>query len=358
MARRIHPVILAGGSGTRFWPLSRRKRPKQLLPLASRKPLILETVERVRELANPADVLVVCGKAHLAAIQKALPKVPAKNYLVEPAPRNTAAAIGLAALHVVQKDPGGILAVLPSDHAITDQRGFADTLKIAASAAEQGALVAIGVRPTRAETGYGYVKVGEAYPKERRARKVLAFVEKPDRVKAESYMAAGDYLWNAGMFVFRADRILAELHRHLPAAAALLDKIGATIGTRGYAKALGRHFPELPSISIDYAVMERAHEIAVVPAEFGWSDLGSFESLHSVRPGDASGNVITGDAMILDGSGNLVLGQPGRRVVLLGVDDLVVADAGDALLICRRDASQDVRKVVEALQQRGDDQLL
>ncbi len=358
MAKRLHPVILAGGSGTRFWPLSRRKLPKQLLPLASKKPLVQETFERVLPLAPPSQTLVVCGAAHAKPIGRLLKKLPAKNVLVEPAPRNTAPAIGLAALVALAKDPDAILVVLPSDHAVDDDKGFAATVQIAAAAAEQGALVVIGVRPTRAETGYGYVKVGEAYARERRAKKVLAFVEKPDRVKAESYFGAGDYLWNAGMFVFRADRILEELRAHLPAAAKALDAIAPTVGTKGFEKAVAKHFPAAPSISIDYAVMEKAHEIAVVPAEFGWSDLGSFGSIPDVRAADAEGNVVEGDALLLDANGNLVIGHADRKIVLIGVDDLVVVDAGDALLVCRRDNSQEVRKAVEALEESGDEQLL
>jgi mannose-1-phosphate guanylyltransferase len=355
---RIHPVILAGGSGTRFWPLSRSKKPKQLLPLATPQPLIRDTYERAARLAAPGDILVVCGRAHVRAIRRLLPELPPGNMLVEPAARNTAPAIGLAAVVVAAKDPAGILAVLPSDHAVTKPAEFVAAVETAAAAAATGALVSIGVTPSRPETGYGYLKVGGAYGKEPRARECLAFVEKPDRARAEAYLASGDHLWNAGMFAFRADRLLEEIRKHLPACAEVLQAIAPTVGTRAFGRALGAHFPEAPSISIDYGVMEKASDLAVVPAEFGWSDLGSFASLPEVRPADDRGNVAVGDAVLVESRNNVVLGQESRIIALVGVEGLVVVDAGDAILVCPRERAQDVRKVVDRLKERGDDHLV
>jgi mannose-1-phosphate guanylyltransferase len=357
-APRIHPVILAGGSGTRFWPMSRRKKPKQLLPLATGQALIQDTFERATRLAAPADVLVVCGRAHARTIRRLLPRLPAENLLVEPAARNTGPAIGLAALVVAATDPEGVLVVLPSDHAVTKPDAFVEAVGAAAAAAGAGALVSIGVKPSRPETGYGYVKVGEPYSRERRARRCVAFVEKPDRARAEAYLASGDYLWNAGMFAFRADRLLAEIRTHLPACAAVFDALAPMVGQRGFGRALGHHFGEAPSISIDYGVMEKAQDLAVVPADFGWSDLGSFASLPEVREADRAGNVAVGDAILVDARDNVVLGQPRRPIALVGVEGLVVVDAGDAILVCPRERAQEVRKVVERLQERGDEQLL
>lgn len=355
--RRIFPVILAGGSGTRFWPLSRRRRPKQLLPLASRKALVVDTVERMEGMAPPGNFMVVCGRAHATAIRRLLPKLPARGILVEPAARNTAPAVALAALVVAARDPKGILVVTPSDHGIRDVPAFRAALDAAISAAEKGALVTVGIRPTRPEIGFGYIKVGGPHPRERRASKALAFVEKPDRAKAESYMASGDYLWNAGMFVLRADRVLEELRRHLPEATRALERIAPTVGTRGFGRAVSRWFPELPSISLDYAVMEKAEDIAVVPASIGWSDLGSFSALPEVREADAEGNVLSGDVIAVDSARSVVVGHK-RPIALVGVSDLVVVDAGDAILVCHRDRAQDVRKVTEVLQARGDEHLL
>ena len=358
MSAHLFPVILAGGSGTRFWPLSRRKTPKQLLALASERPLIVDTWNRVRELADPDRILVVCGASHAAAIAKALPKLPKKNLLIEPEPRNTAAAIGLAATVLQARDPSAVLAVLPSDHAIQDVPAFVATMAIAEEAATHGALVTIGVKPTRPETGYGYVKVGDAFPKERRAKKVLGFVEKPDLQRAKGYLQSGDYLWNAGMFVFRARRVLDELARHLPACAKVLDAIAPHVDQKSFTAALRKNFPNAPSISIDYAVMEKAGDLVVVPADFGWNDLGSFAAIADVRTPDADGNVTTGDTVLLDAADNLVLAGGKRPIVLIGVEHLVIVDAGDALLICHRDKAQDVRKAVEALKERGDTHLL
>jgi mannose-1-phosphate guanylyltransferase len=353
MKTRIHPVILAGGSGTRFWPLSRRRRPKQLLPLASSRSLVEDTFARATRFGAPEDVLVVCGRAHGVAIRKLVPELPASNIVVEPAARNTAPAIGLAALLVAAKDPGGVLLVLPSDHAIVKGRAFASAVAAAVAAARKGSLVSIGVAPTRPETGYGWLRVGEPIAAEPRARRCLAFVEKPDRARAEAYLAAGDYLWNAGMFAFRADRLLAELRRHLPACAEVLDRLAPAVGTAGFARALARGFPQAPSISIDHGVMEKADDVAVVPADLGWSDLGSFASLPEVRRADRAGNVAEGDVVLVDARDNVVLG--GRRTVaLVGVTGLVVVDAGDALLVCPKDRAQDVRLAVQALVDRGE----
>ncbi len=355
---RLHPVILAGGSGTRFWPLSRQKRPKQLLPLASERPLIAETVARLEGICDPADVITVCGRAHAASVRRALPVEAADGLLVEPLARNTAAAIGLAATVVAARDPEGIVVVLPSDHAVLDRPAFHAALLAAAEVAAQGPLVTIGLEPSRPETGFGYIRRGGAHPAGGRAREVLAFVEKPDRERAEGYLRAGDYLWNAGMFVFRADRMLEELRTHLPACADALEKIAPTVGKRTFASALAQWFPTIPSISIDFAVMEKADDLAVIPASFGWSDLGSFASLHEVREADAEGNVVDGDVLFFDAANNVVVGHRQKPVALIGCSDLVVVDTGDALLICPRDRSQEVRLVVDALAARGDRRLL
>ncbi len=355
---RIHPVILAGGSGTRFWPMSRNHKPKQLLPLATPKALIRDTFERAIRLAAAEDVLVVCGRAHSRAIRKLLPELPTANLLVEPVARNTAPAIGLAARVVAAADPEGVLVVLPSDHAVTRPDAFVEAVRTAVDAAAAGALVSIGVTPSRPETGYGYLKIGGAYAKESRARECLAFVEKPDRARAEAYLATGDHLWNAGMFAFRADRLLEEVRRHLPGLADVLDAIGPSVGTRAFGRFLGTHFADAPSISIDYGVMEKAADLAVVPAEFGWSDLGSFASIPEVREADGEGNVAVGDAVLVEARNNVVLARPERPIALVGVEGLVVVDAGDAILVCPKDRAQEVRKVVDRLRERGDDQLL
>ncbi|MGA9526246.1 MAG: mannose-1-phosphate guanylyltransferase [Myxococcaceae bacterium] len=343
----LHPVIMAGGSGTRFWPLSRKARPKQFLPLASKKPLIVETADRLRGLAKPKDTWVVCGPQHATPVKRLLKGMPSGNVLVEPVARNTAPAIALACLHVARRDPEGVLIVLPSDHHIADVKGFRERLAAAAEVAEQGFIVTIGIKPSRPETGYGYIRLGE--PLEGEAQRVAAFVEKPDTETAKKYVTSGDYVWNGGIFVFRADVMLKAFAEHMPELDAGLQKIRAAIGKRTYASVLKKVFPKLPSISIDYGVAEKAKNIAVVPGDFGWSDVGSFAAIPEVRKADAAGNVLDGKgALAIDSSGCVVLGGD-RVIAVVGMTDVVVVDAGDAILVVPREKSQDVRKAVEAL---------
>jgi len=373
-SRKIHPVIMAGGSGTRFWPLSRRNRPKQFLALAGDTPLLAATVARLPPLAPPSRTYVVCGPKHAAAARRMLPKLPRENFIVEPVARNTAPCVGLAALHVAAKDPRGVIAMLPADHHVARPAAFREALAAAAQLAERGAIATIGIHPSRPETGYGYLKLGprlavragggggKGKGKGKAAggapHKVERFVEKPDLVTAARYLADGGYLWNSGIFVFRADVILEEIRRAMPVLGEQLDVIERDLGTPGYEKTLRRVFPDCPSISIDYGVMEKSHRIAVVPADFGWSDVGSFAALPDVRPTDHLGNVAEGDALVLDGRNNVVVATRDRPVAVVGIDDVVVVDAGDAILVCRRDRAQDVRRAVEELARRGRDELL
>jgi mannose-1-phosphate guanylyltransferase len=361
---KIYPVIMAGGAGTRFWPLSRRNRPKQFLALTGGAPLLVATVARLPPLARVERTYVVCGPAHAAAVKRMLPRLPRANLLVEPCARNTAPCVGLAALHVARRDPEGILAMLPADHHIARPESFRESLVAAARLAQGRSIVTIGIRPSRPETGYGYLKVGvriaspagtrSQYP----AAKVERFVEKPDLATASRYLSEGGYLWNSGIFVFRADVILEEIRRAMPALGEQLGAIEAVIGKPAYQRTLKRVFPGCPAISIDYGVMEKSRRIAVVPAEFGWSDVGSFAALPEVRETDAQGNVVQGEALVIDGKGNVVLAADGRPVAVIGLDDVVVVDAGDAVLVCRRDRAQDVRKAVEELKLRGREELL
>jgi mannose-1-phosphate guanylyltransferase len=372
---KLFPVVMAGGSGTRFWPLSRASRPKQFLSLAGDVPLLAATVARLPPLAKLDRTYVSCGPVHARAVRRMLPGLPPENVLVEPCARNTAPCVGLAALHVSRRDPQGVLAMLPADHHIARPRQFRDTLAAAAAVAAEGAIATIGVRPTRPETGYGYLKVGallasNGQPARARApragratgdlrpRKVERFVEKPDAPTAARYLADGGYLWNSGIFVFRADVILDEIRRAMPPLAEKLDAIGAALGTSRARRVLGDVFPECPSISIDYGVMEKSDRIAVVPADFGWSDVGSFAALSEVRGRDAQGNVSEGETLILDGRNNVVLAHPGRPLAVVGLDDVIAVDAGDAVLVCHRDRAQDVRKAVDELRRRGRNELL
>ena len=353
----LYPVIMAGGSGTRFWPLSRKARPKQFLPLSSKAPLIADTVGRLKGLSSVKDTFVVCGPLHARAAAKLVKGLPKKNLIVEPVARNTAPAIALAALHVAARDPEGILVVLPSDHHVADPAAFRRTLQEAAQVAREGHLVTLGIQPHHPETGYGYIQVGEPLGTGA-ARRVKAFREKPDLATAQGYLASGDYLWNGGIFVFRADAILAALAQHMPEMQKGLEALRKSVGKRTYAGVLKRVFPKLPSQSIDYGVMERAQNIAVLPGNFGWSDVGSFAAIPEVRPADAAGNVVSGEgAVLVDCKGCVVLAEK-RPLAVVGLSDMVVVDSGDAVLVVPRARSQDVRQVVEALKARKLDKYL
>jgi mannose-1-phosphate guanylyltransferase len=344
---RVFPVIMAGGSGTRFWPLSRASRPKQFLPLATNRPLIVETLARLKGLSTPKQTFVVCGGVHAPMVRKALPGLPKGNVLVEPQARNTAPAIALATAAVAHVDPQGVLVVLPSDQHVADVAAFQASVNEAIAVATQGHIVTLGIHPTRPETGYGYIQVGE--PLSGTARRVSRFAEKPDRATAEQYLVSGEYLWNAGLFVFRADVMLEAFKHHMPELSQALEPIRAAWGTGKAAKVLAREFLKMPSTSIDYGVAEKASNIAVVPSRCGWSDVGSFNALPEVRPTDEHGNVSLGrDVFLVDSAGCVVVAKD-KPIAVVGMKDVVVVDAGDAMLVLPKDKSQDVRKVVDAL---------
>jgi mannose-1-phosphate guanylyltransferase len=352
----VHAVILAGGSGTRFWPASRRSRPKQLLALAgsSDESLIAATVRRLRPLIAPADVWVATSTALLDATARALPDVPREHLLAEPVARNTAPPIGWAAAVIARSDPDGIVVVLPADHFIADEPGFLAVLQRAIRTAEEGWLTTIGVSPTRPETGYGYIELGN--PIHEGSYAVTHFVEKPDRGRAEGFCAGGRHLWNAGMFVFRARIMLQSIGRHLPVLAAGLAALDAAAEAGDEARVLGEVFPTFPSISIDHGVMEKADRVAVVPGSFGWNDVGSWEVSWELARHDLDGNALPEGAVVIDAANNLVkdlsTGKK-RRFALLGVSDLVLVETDDAVLVMPRHRAQDVRAIVEAIARNG-----
>ncbi|MFO0598418.1 MAG: mannose-1-phosphate guanylyltransferase [Myxococcaceae bacterium] len=343
----VFTVIMAGGSGTRFWPLSRSNRPKQFLALTGGQSMIAETMKRMSAASTPARTSVVCGQKHAALVKKALPKLPKANVVVEPEARNTAPAIALACAHVAHSNPQGVVVVVPSDQHVADVPAFQRAVEEAVRVARTGSIVTLGITPTRPDTGYGYIKVGDALDGE--AKKVAAFAEKPNLETAQGYLAAGNYLWNAGIFVFRVDVMLAAFSQLMPELYAALGPIRSAWGTKKAQAALKKHFKQMPATSIDYGVAEKASNIAVVPASCGWSDVGSFNALPDVRAKDTQGNVTEGLAFVIDTSGSVVLAQKSRPVAVVGMKDVVVVDAGDAILVLPKDKSQDVRKVVEAL---------
>jgi mannose-1-phosphate guanylyltransferase len=358
MLKNFHVVILAGGSGTRFWPASRRHSPKQLLPLAGRadEPLIAATARRVAPIVGPENFWVSTSTTLVDATAKVLPQVPRSHFLAEPVARNTAPCIGWATATIARSDPEAIIAVLPADHFVADEPGFRDVVTRAVNAAREGWLTTIGIVPTRPETGYGYIESGEALFEGVHA--AARFIEKPTRERAEALVADGRYLWNAGMFFYSARAMLQAIAQHLPALAGGLAHIDRAAAEGHEDAALATVFPTLPSISIDHGVMEKADHIAVVPGRFGWNDVGSWESTWEMAERDSRGNALPPDSIAIDAHNNLVrdhsLTSSKKRWALVGVRDLCIVETDDAVLVIPRDRAQDVRAIVDELKARGE----
>ncbi|MBI5479734.1 MAG: mannose-1-phosphate guanylyltransferase [Deltaproteobacteria bacterium] len=360
-SQHLYAVIMAGGGGTRLWPASRRRRAKQFLALgtAGGRSLLGATVHRMRSVCDLDRTLVVAAASQVPDVQAALPELPAANLLAEPCGRNTAPCIGFAAEALFARDPAAVLAVLPADHHIANEAAFADVVtQVLALAGAEDRIVTLGVRPTRPETGYGYIRTSAA-PTHGIAYDVEAFVEKPDGVTARRYLESGRYLWNSGMFFFTAARIRAELRRHLPDMTAAFDAIGAACAGGGDATpVVARVYPGLRAISIDYGVMEKADGILVAPAEFGWNDVGSWTALSAISEHDADGNVTVGETLLRRAHDNVVVTESGQLVSVVGADGLVVVVTRDAILVCPKDHAQEVRDVVAELERRGLDRYL
>ena len=338
-------LILAGGGGTRLWPSSRRSRPKQLLTLGGEESLLASTFARVTRILGPERTLIVTAADQADAIRRALPNLPADNLIVEPAARNTGPAVGLGVVAVARRaGDDARLAILPSDAFIADQAEFGRVMTTALEHAAE-TIVTIGVKPTRAETGYGYLQRGALVRDD--VYQVARFVEKPDAANAARYFAAGDYFWNSGMFFFTAGRLLSEAKTHMPDLAAILDEIRAS---SDFVACAEQRYPAAPKISIDYGIMEKATGIRMVPGDFGWNDVGSWSALSDIRDKDKAGNVVSGDVVLSAVSGSVVVSEPGAPLVgVVGVDDLVIVATKDAVLVVRKDRAQEVKAVVEAL---------
>lgn len=353
----FYAVIPAGGSGTRLWPLSRSGRPKFLLDLGGGgRSLIRATRDRLAPLAEARHTFVVTGAAHAADVARQLGELPAENVLVEPAPRNTAPAIGLAAALIARRDPDAVMGSFAADHLVRDEQAFTAAIRAAADAAGQGLLVTVGITPTAPETGFGYIRRGAALAGG--AFRVEEFTEKPPADVARDYLADGRYVWNASMFVWRAATFLAELERQLPELHGGLMRIADAWDTPRRDETLGVLWPTLPAETVDVGVMEDAAArglVAVVPADLGWNDVGDWDTLGAVLPADPDGlvRVGAGEALGADTVGTVVCAGSGRLVATLGVRDLVVVDTPDAVLVCPRGRAQDVRAVVDALKAAG-----
>jgi mannose-1-phosphate guanylyltransferase len=380
-------VLLAGGRGTRFWPRSRTRTPKQLLNIVGRETMLRETVARLEALIPLRNIWAVTNVEQAAAVRRELRGVPPSHILAEPVGRNTAAAIGLAAIHLVREHGDALMAVLPSDSYVADAARYRSLVRAALELARRpGHLVVVGIPPTRPETGYGYIEMGKlsARPRGVPAFAVRRFTEKPALPLARRYMASRKYLWNAGMFFWRASTFLENLERFLPATRAALGDLAAFIGTPRYASALPRIYSRLENISVDYAIMEPATRLQregrgfnpavtrarkagalapeapgvfVIPAKIGWSDIGSWAAVYELLAKKPGANVFAGPSFALDAEGNYFW-SPKKFVAAIGVRDLVVVETPDALLVCSRDRSQDVGKIVKWIEERKHAKLL
>ncbi|NOZ57323.1 MAG: NTP transferase domain-containing protein [Calditrichaeota bacterium] len=348
-------VIMAGGSGTRFWPRSRERMPKQLLSLVNERSMLQNTIDRLGDLVTPEQVLVVSTATQADAIRQQLSNIPEENIIVEPKGKNTAPCIGLAALYARRRDPDSVMVVLPADHLIEGEEQFRQVLRTGERLArETEALVTIGIKPTYPSTGYGYIQFGDLIEKQGdvEAYRVKTFAEKPTLEVAKRFLNSGDFLWNSGIFIWKTATILQHIEELLPELYNGLMEIDKALGTPEEAEVVNRVYCQIRSVSIDYGVMEHAKNVIVLKATFSWNDLGTWEEVYKISPKDENGNAITGLVVHKD-TKNSLIDSPHRLIATLGVEDLVVVDSGDAILICHRDRAQEVRDIVEILRRKG-----
>lgn len=354
---KIFAVIMAGGVGARFWPRSREKSPKQLLEIVGKGTMIQNTVGRLEKFVEMGDIFIVTNRTQKSLVSKQLPRIPDENIIVEPVGRNTAPCIGLAALHIRRIDPTAIMLVLPADHIIADRDEFHRVLSLACETASEGAnLLTVGIHPTHPETGYGYIQMfnedGAHNPHfAKGVFKVKTFAEKPNLQTAERFLASGDFLWNSGMFVWRADAILREIERCLPDLHQELLKIAEVLGTPQYQSRLEMVYGLIRGISVDYGVMEKAENVYVIPGKFGWSDIGSWDEVYRISGKDDNGNSVTGRVIQQDTTNSYIY-SPNKIVATIGIDNLIIINTDDALLVCRRGRSQDVKEVSDYLRRK------
>ena len=348
----ISVVIMAGGKGERFWPKSRMNMPKQFLSLTDDgKSMIQHTVERLKGLVDIQNMYIVTNEIYKDLVLEHIPDIPKENIIIEPVAKNTAPCIGLAAIHIAKKNPDSKMIILPSDHLIKFNEIFIDTLKIALNVIEEGDnLATIGITPNYPETGYGYINFtkGESFKDSANIYEVLRFVEKPNLEKAKEYLTSGEYLWNSGIFVWKASTILKNFKEYLPEIYEGLQKIGESINTGKYEEVLKKEFPNLPSESIDYGIMEKAKNIYVIPGNFGWDDVGSWLSLERINKTNQDGNVINGNVISIKTKNSIIQGNE-KLIATIGLEDIVIVDTDDVTLICHKNNTQEVKEVINNL---------
>lgn len=356
-----YAVIMAGGPGSRLWPLSRQNRPKPLLSLVDESRSMFQiSIERLYPLFTPDRILVVTGAEMMPLFKSQVPDIPAENFIVEPIARDTAPAVGLGAIHVRHRDPDALMAVLTADHYIADVVTFRNVLDVACRVAAQGEIVTLGIAPTYAATGFGYIEKGAL--KETldgiSIYQLRRFIEKPDQAMAEKLVADGNYSWNSGMFIWPVRRVMAEFEHHAPELSADLERLAAAIHRPDYEALLAEVWPKIHKISVDYALMEHIHEgINVIPVEMGWSDIGNFETLYEILTAKTGDHVVSGrQPLVIDSQRLLIFSQ--RLVAAIGIQDMVIIDTNDVLLVCPRDRAQDVKKLVETLKENEQNEYL
>ena len=357
----VYGIIMAGGGGTRFWPLSRQTMPKQLLNLSGNDALINETINRISSFINKEDIFIVTNEKQKEPLKEVVAaNCLDKNILLEPAARNTAACIGYAAIEIIKKFGDGVMCVFPADHYIKDEIEFKNILQRAISVVnDTDKLITIGIRPTFPSTGYGYINFDyeSSSNYEGQAFDVIEFVEKPNYEKAKAYVESGKYLWNSGMFVWRAATILENFKRFLPKVYNKLEEFSKYLGTDKETAKLKEIYPTIPSISIDYGIMERSDDVLVIPGDFGWNDVGSWDALGALYEPDENGNIIKGEQINID-TENSILFSDKRLIATIGLKDIIVVETDDAVLVCSKNRSQDVKKIVEKLQEQGKEEYI
>ncbi len=356
----LHAVIMAGGTGTRFWPRSTEAKPKQFLNIFGDRTMLQSTVDRISKLVPPENVWVITNDRYVDLVQEQLPDVPANNIVGEAIAKNTAPCVALAAALIKEKDPDGTMVVLPADHMISQTDKFLSILEAAQAKAEDGeSLVTIGIKPDHPETGYGYIEFNSDASETHEGlevKKVTQFREKPDIETAREFLDSGNFLWNSGMFIWQASTILNQFEAHLPSVYSEVEKLTPSIGSDGQKEAIDAFYHGCPSISVDYGIMERADTVYVVPGSFGWNDVGSWRAVYELRDKDENGNVVQADtAEFARAQNNLVQSESGKMIALIGVEDLAIVETDTAILVCKLDESQGVKEVVNRL--RKDDDL-
>ncbi len=353
----LYAIIMAGGSGTRFWPKSRRDRPKQLLTLFGDATMLQQTAARIEPLVPAERILIITGADQAQATRAQLPDLPEQNIVAEPCPRDTAACVGLAAWIVHTRDPDATMMVMPADHVIEPAGVFLATARAAAAVIEDDptTLITFGIKPTRPETGYGYIERGELL--ETRdgiaVNRVAQFREKPDGPTAERFLAAGNFAWNSGIFLWKARTILDELQKHRPQLAERLARVGRTLGTAEELDTITREYPLMERAPIDKAVMEKAANVRVLEVQYDWNDVGDWRSLASLIPHDSRGNATQGNVLARETSNSIIIGDDGGLIATLGLEDVVIVQSGQATLVARRDQMDKLKGLVESLAEKG-----